>query len=170
MKMRTTLRAVAVTAFCCAAVLFSVGMCQILGALPVGAGGYLDASFFIAEGIACLVFGAQAASMVRPPRQTRSTWASLLVVASPAPALTTHSALSRVTYVLCALGIAVVGIVHAALAWELAGYLSPIGSRPGIHSKYMNICSYYALYQRLYKQKNSLPQNRLHVKHFLAKR
>ena len=126
MKMRTTLRAVAATAFCCAAVLFSVGMCQILGALPVGAGGYLDASFFIVEGIAFLVFGAQAASMVRPPRQTRSTWASLPVVASPAPAPTAHSALSRVTYVLCALGIAVVGIVHAALVWELAGYLPPL--------------------------------------------
>ena len=123
MKLRATLRTVMTTAFCCAVVLFVVGMCQILGALPVGAGGYLDASFFIVEGIACLVFGAQAASMARPPRQTRSTWASIPIVASPAPAPTAHSALSRVTYVLCALGIAAVGTVHAILAWQLAAYL-----------------------------------------------
>ena len=97
MKMRTTLRAVAATAFCCAAVCSSLwGCARSSCALPVGAGGYLDASFFIVEGIAFLVFGAQAASMVRPAsadplnvgRAFRSSLLPRLLRRRTAPSLT----------------------------------------------------------------------------------
>lgn len=124
MARREPLRIVASVAFCFAAVLFLWGICQVLGVAPLGAAGYLDASFHIVEGIACLVFGAQAASMVRPPRQTQSTWASLPY---SVPSSTVHSTLSRVTYALCALGTAFVGVMHAVLAWQLAGYVPLLG-------------------------------------------
>lgn len=127
MKTRSVFFGVATAAFCCAAVLFLVGISQVLGFVSLGVAGYLDSSFYIVEGIACLVFGAQAASMVRPPRQTRSTWASLPVVAPRAPAPTSRSTLSRVTYATCAIGIAFVGSMHAVLAWQLASYL-PVAS------------------------------------------
>lgn len=124
MKKRSVFFGVVTAAFCCAAVLFLVGIGQVLGFIPRGVAGYLDSSFYIVEGIACLVFGAQAASMVRQPRQTRSTWASIPVVDPGTAVPGTRSTLSRVTYAVCAAGIAFVGTMHVVLAWQLAAYVS----------------------------------------------